>query len=216
MPPIGRWRLAFALTCAAATACAAPALGKPPPPAPFTPPPTGTLAVCNTSGTTPVTGTFSYTLSTVASAGGTQVLSVPVGTCAPQVFYPKGSTVTVTEAVPAGDTVASITLAGGESTLSSSSAASGSATVVIGLGQAVITFQTTGPLPRCAVPNVVGLTLLTAGASLRKHSCRVGVVRRNYSATVRAGRVISESPRRGSNLAHNAPVALFLSRGRRP
>src|SRR5439155_12646847 len=126
-----------------------------------------------------------------------------------------GSTVTVPEAVPAGDTVASITLAGGESTLSSSSAASGSATVVIGLGQAV-TFQTTGPLPRCAVPNVVGLTLLTAGASLRKHSCRVGVVRRDYSSTVRAGRVISESPRRGSNLAHNAPVALVLSRGRRP
>jgi PASTA domain len=206
----------FALACAAATACAAPALGKPPPPAPFTPPPTGTLAVCNTSGTTPVSGTFSYTLSTVASAGGTQVVNVPVGTCAPQIFYPKGSIVTVTENVPTGDAVSSITLAGGESTLSASTPASGSATVVIGLGQAVLTFTTTGPLPRCIVPNVVGLTLTTAAASLRKHSCRPGVVRRNYSTTVRAGRVISQSPRRGSNLAHNAAVALVLSRGRRP
>jgi beta-lactam-binding protein with PASTA domain len=78
-----------------------------------------------------------------------------------------------------------------------------------------VTFQTNGPLPPCVVPNVVGLTLLTATPPLRKHGCRLGTVRRIYSATVRAGHVVSQTPRRGANLAHNAPVALVLSRGRR-
>ena len=87
--------MAFALAVAAAAACAAPALGKPPPPAPFTPPPSGTLTVCNTSGVRPVTGSFSYTLTALASAGGTQVLIVPVGACASRIFYPQGVTVTV-------------------------------------------------------------------------------------------------------------------------
>jgi eukaryotic-like serine/threonine-protein kinase len=211
--------MAFALAVAAAAACAAPAVGKPPPsppPGAFAPPPTGTLAVCNTSGPRPVTGTFTFTLSTVASAGGTQVLSIPVGACATQIFYPIGATVTVIETVPTGDTVAAISLAGGESKVASSTLAAGTAAVAIGAGQAVLTFQTNAPLPRCVVPNVVGLTLTNATTSLRKHSCRVGVLRRVYSATVRAGRVIRESPGRGSNLAPNAPVALVLSRGRRP
>ncbi len=216
MRPGGRW-IAFALAVTAAAACVAPAVGKPPPsppPGAFAPPPTGTLAVCNTSGARPVTGTF--TLSTVASAGGTQVLSIPVGACAPQIFYPIGATVTVLETVPTGDTVAAISLAGGESKVASGTLAAGTAAVTIGAGQAVLTFQTNAPLPPCVVPNVVGLTLTNATTSLRKHSCRVGVLRRVYSATVRAGHVIRENPGRGSNLAPNAPVALVLSRGRRP
>jgi hypothetical protein len=211
--------MAFALAVGAAAACAVPAMAAKPPPSPpgaYAPPPMGTLAVCNTSGPRQVTGTFAFTLSTVASAGGTQILSVPVGDCATQVFYPVGSTVTVIETVPTGDTVAAISIAGGESTVASSSLAAGTAAVTIGGGQAVLTFQTNGPLPRCVVPGVVGLTLTTATTSLRRHSCRVGVLRRIYSATVRAGRVIRQSPGRDSNLAPSAPVALVLSRGRRP
>ena len=218
MRPTGRQKTALALVLAAAAASAVPAFGKrpPTPPGPFAPPPTGTLTVCNTSGPRPVTGSFTYTLSALASAGGTQVLTIAVGTCAGQVFYPQGATVTVTETVPAGDAVASIVLAGGASTIASSSLTAGSATVTIGSGQATLTFQTNGPLPHCVVPNVVGLTLTGATASLKKHSCRAGAVHRVYSKTVRAGRVISESPRRGSVLAHNAPVALVLSRGPKP
>jgi hypothetical protein len=154
--------MAFALAVGAAAACAVPAMAAKPPPSPppgaFAPPPTGTLAVCNTSGARPVTGIFTFTFSTVASAGGTQILSVPVGDCATQVFYPVGSTVTVIETVPTGDTVAAISIAGGESTVASSSLAAGTAAVTIGGGQAVLTFQTNGPLPRCVVPGVVGLT----------------------------------------------------------
>jgi hypothetical protein len=209
--------MALALAGAVA-ACAAPALAAKPPdpkpaPAPFAPPASGTLAVCNQSGPRPVAGTFTYTLATLASAGGTQTLNVPVGTCSGQVFYPKGATVTVTETVPSGDTVAAISIAGGESSIASTNLAAGSVTVTIGLGQATLAFQTNAPLPRCVVPNVLGFTLTTASASLKKHSCRVGAVRRAYSKSVRAGRVISESPRRGSNLVPNAAVALVLSRG---
>ena len=141
---------------------------------------------------------------------------MPVGACTSRIFYPQGVTVTVTETVSAGDTVASIAIAGGASTIASSNLAAGSAAVIIGSGEAVLTFQTNGPIQHCVVPNVVGLTLTTATTSLRKHSCRVGAVRRIYSRVVRAGRVISESPKRGTLLAPNAPVALVLSRGPRP
>jgi eukaryotic-like serine/threonine-protein kinase len=219
MRSIAGRRTALALAGAVAAAFAAPAFSAKPPdpkPAPFAPPPSGTLAVCNTSGPRPVTGTFTYTLATLASAGGTQTLNVPVGTCTGQVFYPKGATVTVTETVPPGDTVAAISIAGGESSIASTNLAAGSVTVTIGLGQSTLTFQTNAPLPRCVVPNVLGFTLTTAGTSLKKHSCRVGAVHKTYSKTVRPGRVTSESPRRGSTLVYNAPVALVLSRGPRP
>jgi len=216
MRPTGRQKTALALVAVAAAACAVPAFGKPQPPGPFAPPPTGTLAICNTSGARPVTGSFSYTLTALASAGGTQVLTVAVGACTSQIFYPQGVAVTVTETVPAGDVVASIALAGGASTVASSSLTAGSATVAIGSGQSTLTFQTNGPLARCVVPNVVGLMRTGATTSLRKHSCRVGTVHRVYSKAVRAGRAISESPRRGTVLAHNAPVALVLSRGPKP
>jgi beta-lactam-binding protein with PASTA domain len=66
------------------------------------------------------------------------------------------------------------------------------------------------------VPNVIGLGLLAAKASIVKSSCTVGLLHRAYSRTFRAGHVISAAPRRGTVLAHKAPVDLVLSRGPRP
>jgi hypothetical protein len=138
---------------------------------PFTPP-SGTLAICNTSGARAVTGSFSYTLTALASAGGTQVLTVPVGACTSKSFYNQGVTVTVTETVPPRDSVAAIALTGDTTSSASSNLAAGSAVVTVGSGQATLTFQTNGPLQHCVVPSVVGLTLPAAATSLRKHSCR--------------------------------------------
>jgi PASTA domain len=215
MRPILPGKLACALVAAAATAaCAMPAFGKPPSP-PFTPP-SGTLAICNTSDARSVTGSFSYTLTALASAGGTQVLTVPVGTCTSKIFYNQGAAVTVTETVPPGDSVAAIALTGDTTSSASSNLAAGSAVVTVGSGQATLTFQTNGPLQHCVVPSVVWLTLTAAATSLRKHSCRPGAIHRAYSKAARAGHVISQTPKRGTTLAPNVPVALVLSRGPRP
>jgi len=193
----------------------------PPPTKPFAPP-TGTLSVCNASGARPVTGSFTYTLAAPASAGGVQTFNIAVGTCSAQVFYPQGTAVTVTENVPAGYSVTTIAIAAGSgATISSSTPAAGAAVVTIGSGQAVLTFTTNAPPtttpPRdCKVPNVIGLGLTAAKAALVKAGCTKGILHRAYSRTFRIGHVISESPRRGTVLAHGAPVDLTLSRGPRP
>ena len=203
--------------CALALAASAQAKGPTPtPPGPFTPPPTGTLAVCHTSGPRPVTVPLSFTFAAPASAGGTQTVTIAAGTCSAQIFYPQGVTVVVTENVPTGDSVAGIAISGGQSTLASSSPAAGSATVTIGPGQSLVTFTTNGPARNCIVPNVVGLALTAATTAVRAAHCTVGVLHRVYSKTVRAGRVISESPRAHTTLAPSAPVDLVVSRGRRP
>jgi hypothetical protein len=184
----------------------------------------GILTVCNASGVRPVTGAFTYTLSTVASAGGTMTFNIAVGTCAARVFYPQGVSVTVTENVPAGDAVTGITLsptAGGPGTtsvISSNTPASGAATVTIGSGQATLTFttsSTTGGIP-CKVPNVFGFGLTAAKAAIRKAHCTVGTTHQVYSKIFNAGRVFSQSPPRGTVLAPGALVSLTVSRGPHP
>jgi hypothetical protein len=208
------------LLCAALPPATAFGAGAAPPPKPAANVPTGTLAICSASGARPITGSLSFTLATTASAGGTQTVSVGVGTCSGQIFYPQGASVIVTEAVPAGDSVTQIAIGGGASTLTANTPASGTATVTIGSGQSLLTFKTSGPAtvtPRpCKVPFVVGLGLLTAKAAIVKAACTVGVVHRAYSRTFRSGRVISLSPHRGTVLAHGAPVDVLVSRGPRP
>jgi len=175
--------------------------------------PMGTLAVCNTSGARPITGSLVYSLVAPASAGGSQSVTVPVGTCATQVFYPQGTSVVVTETVPAGYAVTSISIGGGASTISANAPAAGSATVTIGSGQSLLTFVTSGPPRPCKVPAVAGLTLAAARSAIVKAACSVGRVRRVYSSRVRVGRVISQYPKRGVTLAHGAPVSVVVSRG---
>ncbi len=185
-------------------------------------PPSGTLTFCNASGVRPVTGTFTYTVSAPASAGGTQTFTIPVGSCSGRVFWNQGVTLTVTENVPTGDSVTGITVSGGATTITSTNLAAGSATVVIGSGQSILTFTTNGPPgtpipPRpCKVPNVIGFNLAAAKAALKKSACTLGHVTRAYSRSFPAGGVVSEKPRRGTILAHAARVDLVLSRGPQP
>jgi hypothetical protein len=196
----------------------APAAPAPKPPAPTVA--YGTISICATAGSRPVGGPLSFTAAAPASAGGTQTVTVAVGACSAQIFYPSGTSLTVVENVPAGAAVTAITLAGA-GTLTASSPTAGSATVTIGTSTGTLTFTTSGPattpaLADCKVPNVLGLGLLAAKAQIRKHGCTVGTIRRRYSSGFRAGHVMAESPRRGSVLAHGAPVDLVLSRGPRP
>ena len=68
----------------------------------------------------------------------------------------------------------------------------------------------------CDVQNAVGKTIAAAKQLLRRASCALGSVRRGYSARVRRGRVIRQSPRfPGSVLAAGGKVALVVSLGRR-
>jgi hypothetical protein len=182
----------------------------------------GILTICNASGARPATGTFVYTTSTVASAGGTQTFSIPVGTCGAKLFYPLGVAVTVTETVPAGDTVIGITLTpttGGPGTTTTAAAnvSAGSATLTIGTGQATLTFKTSGSgkavAAPCKVPNVFGLTLTAATTAVRKAHCTVGTVHKAYSNVYYPGIVYSQSPPRGTVLAAHAHVGLTVSLG---
>jgi len=219
-------KLAFLTFTFAAVFAAAPAARTAPPkPGPSPSPPpivNGTISVCNTSGARPISGSLSYTLAAVAAAGGTQTITVPVGTCATQIFYPQGTSVTVTENVPTGDAVTSVALSGGAATLTSSSPTAGSAIVVVGNAQALLTFVTSGPpltppvQRNCKVPNVLGLGLTAAKAGLVKAACTFGRLRRAYSSGFRVGHVMAEAPRRGLVLAPHAPVDLVLSRGPKP
>jgi glucose/arabinose dehydrogenase len=66
---------------------------------------------------------------------------------------------------------------------------------------------------RCVVPNVRGKTLVAARRALVAGRCRVGKVTRNYSRTVRTGRVVSQRPGPRARLARGAYVRLVISRG---
>jgi len=69
--------------------------------------------------------------------------------------------------------------------------------------------------PACVVPNVVGRKLETARARIARAHCRVGAIRRAYSAKVRKHRVISEHPAAGTRLRNGGRVNLVVSRGKR-
>ena len=71
---------------------------------------TGIVTLCSASGARTATGVFTFTLTTVASAGGTTTLTVPAGTCAAKLFYPTGVSVTVTQTASAGNAVTGISI----------------------------------------------------------------------------------------------------------
>jgi len=185
----------------------------------------GELILCSASGVRSATGTFTFTLVTVASAGGTTTLNVPVGTCTGRLFYPVGVSVTVSENLPAGYAVTGIALnptpgsVGTTSVITSNTPAAGSTTVTIGSGQATLTFTTNGPAGAarfCKVPNVFGFALTAAKTTIRKANCTVGIVRKVYSNIYYPSVVYSQSPQRGSVLAPRAKVNLTVSLGHRP
>ena len=189
----------------------------------------GPLTICNASGARPVTGTFVYTTTAVAAAGGTQTFNVAVGSCAPRLFYPLGVTVTVTESAPTGTTVSGIKLTptppdATTTTIASANPSARTATVTIGTGGATLTFTTTagagggggGGGAACKVPNVFGLALTAAEAAVRKAHCTVGAVRKVYSNVYYPNVVYSQSPPHGAVLAPKARVNLTVSLGHHP
>lgn len=68
-------------------------------------------------------------------------------------------------------------------------------------------------LRNCVVPNVKGKSLSAARHALEAHFCSAGRVVHAFSNTVRAGRVISESPKAGTHLRRNGKVRLTVSAG---
>lgn len=71
------------------------------------------------------------------------------------------------------------------------------------------------PTRRCVVPKVRGKSLRTARAAITRGHCRVGQIRRMFSSRVKAGRVVSQTPRAGARLAVGARVHLMVSKGKR-
>ena len=67
----------------------------------------------------------------------------------------------------------------------------------------------------CVVPSVRGRAFASAKTALTRAHCKVGKVKRRYSAKVKRGRVISQRPRAGARLAELAKVDLVVSRGKR-
>jgi PASTA domain len=68
---------------------------------------------------------------------------------------------------------------------------------------------------RCVVPKVKGKPVAQARRAIRRAGCTVGRIRHSYSASVRRGRVISQSPRPGVRRNAGARVTLVLSNGKK-
>lgn len=71
------------------------------------------------------------------------------------------------------------------------------------------------PASGCVVPRLKGSTLAAAQRALARAHCRAGRIGRAYSRT-KKGRIASERPAPGKQLAAGARVRLVVSRGRRP
>jgi hypothetical protein len=117
----------------------------------------GILKVCKVAGTGITVGTpFTFTAgsSTIAVPAGPP----PGGTCMIGPLLPVGLSVTVTETIPPGDTVSSITVAPAKQLLGAPNLAGGSVNVSIGSGVTVVTFtdKRTGFLEICKRGNVTG------------------------------------------------------------
>ncbi len=68
-------------------------------------------------------------------------------------------------------------------------------------------------VPHCTVPAVRGVRLAIAKRRVVGARCAVGAIARKRS-TVKRGRVISPTPRAGTQLAAGTQVDLLVSRGR--
>jgi beta-lactam-binding protein with PASTA domain len=78
---------------------------------------------------------------------------------------------------------------------------------------ATFTLQSSAPI--CLVPKLKGKSLAAAKSALTQAHCQAGKVTRKYSK-VKKGRVISQRPKPGTNLAAGAKVNLVVSKGKRP
>jgi hypothetical protein len=89
-----------------------------------------------------------------------------------------------------------------------------------GAGEAqIFEFDPNAPTPppnsaACIVPDVKSKTLAAAKKALVAGGCKLGNVRRSYSRTIKAGRVISQTYKPGTTLPPGVSVPLVVSRGR--
>jgi hypothetical protein len=77
-------------------------------------------------------------------------------------------------------------------------------------------FSPPPPPIKCLVATVKGKKLAAAESAIRRGNCAVGRVRKAYSAEVRKGRVISQTPRPGGTRPARTKVKLTVSKGKRP
>jgi Tol biopolymer transport system component len=68
------------------------------------------------------------------------------------------------------------------------------------------------PPVRCVVPNVIGMRLAVARKRIQRANCAVGTVRRARTRPKKAGKVLSQSPRRGAVRAQGTKVRLVVGR----
>jgi photosystem II stability/assembly factor-like uncharacterized protein len=69
--------------------------------------------------------------------------------------------------------------------------------------------------PACVVPKVVGKRLAAAKKAIRARHCSVGRITKVRSKKLKAGLVVSESPKPGKRLKNGAKVSLRVSRGKK-
>lgn len=172
------------------SALTAPVLvAPPPPPSPPPPPPNFTLTV------------------TEAGSGAGTVTSSPAGIACGSVCaqaYPSGTIVTLSASASSGSKFAGW----------SGGVCSGTGTCVVTMSAAKVVTATFTRLPKpCIVPKVKGKRLKAAERAIRSHACRVGRIKRAFSKNVKKGRVISQRPKPGRRLAHDAKVNLIVSKG---
>ncbi len=67
----------------------------------------------------------------------------------------------------------------------------------------------------CAVPNVRGKKFAKAKRAIRRAYCAPGHIAKQFSSRVGRGRVISQSPKRGTRLYGGPKVSLVVSNGKR-
>ena len=95
-----------------------------------------------------------------------------------------------------------------------SGACSGTGTCTVSMTAERSVTATFAPAPKCVVPRVVGLPLAKAKARLLRAHCRAGKITRKVSSRKKKGRVIAQSPKRGT-LPSGSKVKLTVGKGPR-
>jgi len=73
-----------------------------------------------------------------------------------------------------------------------------------------------GPSKTCIVPTIGGLSLHTAIGRLKMAQLKMGAIRKQYSAQVPAGYIISQTPEQGGTVYKMTGVSVIISKGPPP
>jgi hypothetical protein len=161
----------------------------------------GILKICKVAGTGITVGT-SFTFSAGSSTVTVPAGPAPGGTCMVGPSFPVGTNITVTETVPAGDTVSNISVAPPGQLVGTPNLAGGSVNVTIGSGVTEVTFtdDRTGFIEICKKGDVTGTFNFTVSpGGLGPFAVPAGAC--SPAIAVAAGPVtIHERPSRGSRM----------------